>query len=245
VVYLGVAVLARPVLLRALSLRCPYSLHSTTILFYSDSTHIHVEQLFLLPYLEMPKKQETQKSSRLERVKLIGRNALKSLKSRSSSPQPPPRDPASSSSAQEQNPSDSSHVVLPTSSALISSIQNPYSTNTIVITSSLSLMPPTTPPLPSNVRSEQESQQRSDQQPPSQPTSTPTSNPYGVDVSQSATSPPTNLQKVKAGGAVVFEGLKTTLRALKESSDAFPPLKAAVGGLLACIDMVEVRDRSI
>jgi len=43
---------------------------------------------------------------------------------------------------------------------------------------------------------------------------------------------------------VVFEGLKTTLRALKESSDAFPPLKAAVGGLLACIDMVELASQN-
>jgi hypothetical protein len=66
-----------------------------------------------------------------------------------------------------------------------------------------------------------------------------------TDVGRSATSPtsPTNLEKVKAGGAVAFEGLKTTLRVLKESSDAFPPLKAAVGGLLACMDTVEVRDQ--
>jgi hypothetical protein len=194
----------------------------------------------------MPKKQDTQKSSRLERVKLIGKNAIKSLKSRSSSPQPP-RDPASSSPAQEQNLSDSFHVVLPTSSASVSSIRNPYSINAIAVNSSLSLMPPTTPLLPSNVRNVQEPQQRSDQQPPLQSTM-PTSNPYMVDVGRSATSPtsPTNLQTVKAGGAVVFEGLKTTLRALKESSDAFPPLKAAVGGLLACMDTVEVyANRSI
>jgi hypothetical protein len=39
---------------------------------------------------------------------------------------------------------------------------------------------------------------------------------------------------------VGFEGLKTTLRAIKEASDVFVPLKSAVGGLLALIDLVEV-----
>jgi hypothetical protein len=37
-----------------------------------------------------------------------------------------------------------------------------------------------------------------------------------------------------------FEGLKTTLRAIKEASDVFVPLKSVVGGLLALIDLVEV-----
>lgn len=40
--------------------------------------------------------------------------------------------------------------------------------------------------------------------------------------------------------STIWEGSKSLLRALKESSDAFAPLKATVGGLLAVIDHVEV-----
>jgi len=39
---------------------------------------------------------------------------------------------------------------------------------------------------------------------------------------------------------VAWESVKTALALLKESSDWFPPLKAATGGLVALIDTVEV-----
>jgi hypothetical protein len=39
---------------------------------------------------------------------------------------------------------------------------------------------------------------------------------------------------------VIWAGLNTALCGLKESSDAFPPLKSAVDGLLACIDIFQV-----
>jgi len=42
--------------------------------------------------------------------------------------------------------------------------------------------------------------------------------------------------------ALSWEAVKTTLVLIKESSDAFPPLKSAVGGLVALIDMIEVRN---
>ena len=38
-----------------------------------------------------------------------------------------------------------------------------------------------------------------------------------------------------------FQGLKTTLRLIERASDAFPPLKSTVAGLLGVIDIVEVR----
>ncbi len=39
---------------------------------------------------------------------------------------------------------------------------------------------------------------------------------------------------------VAWSGLETALRLLDKSADAFPPLKSAVGGLLACIDLAGV-----
>jgi len=45
--------------------------------------------------------------------------------------------------------------------------------------------------------------------------------------------------------ALSWEAVKTTLVLIKESSDAFPPLKSAVGGLVALIDMIEVRNTVI
>ena len=44
---------------------------------------------------------------------------------------------------------------------------------------------------------------------------------------------------VKAG-SVGGKGLVTALRLLEKSADAFPPLKSAVGGLLACLDLAQV-----
>ena len=47
-------------------------------------------------------------------------------------------------------------------------------------------------------------------------------------------------RRIANAASVGFEGLKTTLRTIKETADVFPPLKSAVGGLLALIEMVEV-----
>jgi hypothetical protein len=44
---------------------------------------------------------------------------------------------------------------------------------------------------------------------------------------------------VKAGG-VALKGLETVLRLLERSAGAFPPLKLAVGGLVACLDLTQV-----
>ena len=44
---------------------------------------------------------------------------------------------------------------------------------------------------------------------------------------------------VKAG-SVAWKGLETALRLLEKSADAFPPLKSAVGGLVACLDLTQV-----
>jgi hypothetical protein len=38
-------------------------------------------------------------------------------------------------------------------------------------------------------------------------------------------------------------GLLTALRLLERSADAFPPLKSAVGGLIACVDLAQVSHR--
>ena len=46
---------------------------------------------------------------------------------------------------------------------------------------------------------------------------------------------------VKAG-SVAWKGLETALRLLEKSSGAFPPLKSAVGILVACLDLTEVND---
>jgi hypothetical protein len=57
-------------------------------------------------------------------------------------------------------------------------------------------------------------------------------------------SPPTTvasaLGNVKDTGSVAWVGLGSALRVLKESSDVFPPLKSAVSGLLACLDVLQV-----
>jgi len=46
--------------------------------------------------------------------------------------------------------------------------------------------------------------------------------------------------KYKNGLGVAWHGLETALRVLEKSADAFPPLKSAVGGLVACLDVVQV-----
>jgi len=56
-----------------------------------------------------------------------------------------------------------------------------------------------------------------------------------------AATPDTSTQgKYKNGLGVAWHGLETALRVLEKSADAFPPLKSAVGGLVACLDVVEV-----
>jgi hypothetical protein len=54
--------------------------------------------------------------------------------------------------------------------------------------------------------------------------------------------PATIAQPQSKGGttSTIWEGSKTTLRLVKESADAFPPLKSTVGGLLGLIDLFEV-----
>jgi len=52
---------------------------------------------------------------------------------------------------------------------------------------------------------------------------------------------PSISEKRKDRLGAVWNGLQTTLGVLKESSDAFPPLKSAVGGLVACLKVVQVR----
>jgi len=42
-----------------------------------------------------------------------------------------------------------------------------------------------------------------------------------------------------------WKGIKTTLRLVKDSADAFPPLKSTAGGLIGLIDLIEVRPFSV
>jgi hypothetical protein len=53
-------------------------------------------------------------------------------------------------------------------------------------------------------------------------------------------SPTSTFETAKDIGSVAWAGLGTALRVLKESSDAFPPLKSAVSGFLACLDVLQV-----
>jgi len=46
--------------------------------------------------------------------------------------------------------------------------------------------------------------------------------------------------KIKAIARVAGSGLETTVRLLEKSADACPPLKSAVGGLVACLDLAQV-----
>jgi len=56
-----------------------------------------------------------------------------------------------------------------------------------------------------------------------------------------AAPPGTSLpEKYKEGLNIAWHGLETALRVLEKSADAFPPLKSAVGGLIACLDVVQV-----
>jgi len=56
-----------------------------------------------------------------------------------------------------------------------------------------------------------------------------------------ARSAPIAVNKLSATWTVARNGLETTLRLLERSADAFPPLKSAVGGLVGCLDIIQVR----
>jgi hypothetical protein len=47
-------------------------------------------------------------------------------------------------------------------------------------------------------------------------------------------------EKINKAWSVTQSGLLTALRLLEKSAGAFPPLKSAVGGLVACLDLAQV-----
>jgi len=51
---------------------------------------------------------------------------------------------------------------------------------------------------------------------------------------------PNTSDKLKEAWSVTWSGLEIALRLLEKSADAFPPLKSAVGGLVACLDLAQV-----
>jgi len=58
---------------------------------------------------------------------------------------------------------------------------------------------------------------------------------------QFSSQPETNTaDKIKKAWGVTRSALVTALRLLEKSADAFPPLKSAVGGLVACLDLAQV-----
>ena len=52
---------------------------------------------------------------------------------------------------------------------------------------------------------------------------------------------PSRSEKFKDGAGVVWSGIETSLKVLKQCSDWNPILKSAVGGIVACIELVGVR----
>jgi len=58
--------------------------------------------------------------------------------------------------------------------------------------------------------------------------------------SQDTASQTNTSEKIKKAWGVTRSGLMTALRILEKSADAFPPLKSAVGGLVACLDLAQV-----
>lgn len=50
----------------------------------------------------------------------------------------------------------------------------------------------------------------------------------------------TTLERAKKAGGVAWDGLKAALHALEDSANTFPPLKAAISGLVTCLDVVQV-----
>jgi hypothetical protein len=65
-----------------------------------------------------------------------------------------------------------------------------------------------------------------------------------VNIPLSLNPPPSTasvFRTAKEVGSVAWAGLGTALRVMKESSEVFPPLKSAVSGLLACLDVFQVK----
>ena len=83
------------------------------------------------------------------------------------------------------------------------------------------------------------------QRPPGVPSSTFPSSTSEPSSQPAISAPPDNgaSGKYKEGFSVAWHGLETVLRVLEKSADAFPPLKSAVGGLVACLDVVQVSHR--
>jgi len=53
-------------------------------------------------------------------------------------------------------------------------------------------------------------------------------------------SQPPSSDKIKKAWGVTWSTLEAALRLLEKSADAFPPLKSAVSGLVACLDLAQV-----
>jgi len=51
--------------------------------------------------------------------------------------------------------------------------------------------------------------------------------------------PTATANKPSEAWSLAWTGLETTLRLLEKSADAFPPLKSAVGGFVACLDVIQ------
>ena len=70
----------------------------------------------------------------------------------------------------------------------------------------------------------------------------PITSPLTVDGNQPANAESSLTLAAKKAGAEAWSGLKAALQLLEKSSDAFPPLKSAVGGFLGVVDIFEVSD---
>ena len=71
--------------------------------------------------------------------------------------------------------------------------------------------------------------------PPSRPS------PPALSQDPSSTHPGDNYSdRLVKAGSVAWNALETALRLLERSADACPPLKSAVGGLVACLDLTHV-----
>lgn len=77
-------------------------------------------------------------------------------------------------------------------------------------------------------------------QPPVSPKPESTSGPAPVASGSLTDQEPTTLDKYKDMGKVAWAGLGIALRILEQNADVFPPLKYALGGFLACLDIIQV-----
>jgi len=57
--------------------------------------------------------------------------------------------------------------------------------------------------------------------------------------------PPNTGSKIEEVAGVAWEGVKTSLALLNESSGCLPPLKAALGGLVTLIEAIEVSETNL